>query len=83
MKTLSKQKALTILQKHATVTDRRFDPFLCREFTAAFDMAVRALRIYQDRKALGSKGGQRTAKLHAKKLSKWGKLGGRPRKKAA
>jgi hypothetical protein len=29
----------------------------------------------------GAKGGKKTAKLHSHKLSEWGKMGGRPRKR--
>jgi hypothetical protein len=29
----------------------------------------------------GKKGGKKTAKLHKHKLSEWGKMGGRPKKK--
>lgn len=29
----------------------------------------------------GAKGGRKTAKLHSHKLSEWGKMGGRPKKK--
>jgi hypothetical protein len=34
-------------------------------------------------KCLAAKGGETTAEKHAEKLSGWGKLGGRPRKKKA
>jgi hypothetical protein len=30
----------------------------------------------------GKKGGRKTARIHAHELSKWGKAGGRPKKKA-